>query len=74
MIIYWYKMNIIKENKIKVNLYEKSHHKSSFLRKVSRDLKLNTEVLQKDIFEEQKSTGFVHQNMLQKASTLMKLP
>ena len=38
---------------LKVNLYEKSHHKSSFLRKVSRDLKLNTEVLQKNIFEEQ---------------------
>ena len=37
----------------KVNLYEKSHHKSSFLRKVSRDLKLNTEVIQKNIFEEQ---------------------
>ena len=36
----------------KVNLYEKSHHKSSFLRKVSRDLKLNTEVIQKNIFEE----------------------
>ena len=37
---------------LKVSLYEKSHHKSSFLRKVSRDLKLNTEVLQKNIFEE----------------------
>ena len=37
----------------KINLYEKSHHKSSFLRKVSRDLKLNTEVIQKNIFEEQ---------------------
>jgi len=36
---------------IKVNLYEKSHHKSSFLRKVSRDLKLNTEVIQENIFE-----------------------
>jgi 16S rRNA (guanine527-N7)-methyltransferase len=35
----------------KVNLYEKSHHKSSFLRKVSRDLKLNTEVIQENIFE-----------------------
>ena len=35
----------------KVHLYEKSHHKSSFLRKVSRDLKLNTEVLQENIFE-----------------------
>ena len=36
---------------IKINLYEKSHHKSSFLRKVSRDLKLNTEVIQENIFE-----------------------
>ena len=34
-----------------VHLYEKSHHKSSFLRKVSRDLKLDTEVIQKNIFE-----------------------
>jgi len=38
---------------IKINLYEKSHHKSSFLRKVSRDLKLNTEVIQKNVFETQ---------------------
>jgi len=38
---------------IKTNLYEKSHHKSSFLRKVSRDLKLNTEVMQENIFETQ---------------------
>ena len=38
-------------NPPKVNLYEKSHHKSSFLRRVSRDLKLNTEVIQKNIFE-----------------------
>ena len=39
------------KNPIKVHLYEKSHHKSSFLRKVSRDLKLNTEVMQENIFE-----------------------
>ena len=38
---------------VKMNLYEKSHHKSSFLRKVSRDLRLNTEVIQKNIFETQ---------------------
>ena len=37
----------------KVNLYEKSHHKSAFLRDVSRELKLNVEILQKNIFEEQ---------------------
>ena len=41
------------KNSIKMNLYEKSHHKSSFLRKVSRDLKLNTEVIQENIFETQ---------------------
>ena len=35
----------------KIHLYEKSHHKSAFLRKVSRDLKLNTEVIQQNIFE-----------------------
>ena len=38
---------------IKMHLYEKSHHKSSFLRKVSRDLKLNTEIIQENIFETQ---------------------
>jgi len=42
-----------KKNSIKVHLYEKSHHKSAFLRKVSRDLKLNTEVIQENIFEAQ---------------------
>ena len=41
------------KNSCKVHLYEKSHHKSSFLRKVSRDLKLNTEVMQKNVFEVQ---------------------
>ena len=38
----------------KVRLYDKSHHKSAFLRKVSRDLRLNTEVIQENIFEAQK--------------------
>ena len=41
------------KNSMKVHLYEKSHHKSAFLRKVSRDLKLNTEVMQENIFEAQ---------------------
>ena len=39
------------KNSGKVHLYEKSHHKSSFLRKISRDLKLNTKVMQKNVFE-----------------------
>ena len=42
-----------KKNSIKVHLYEKSHHKSAFLRTVSRDLKLNTEIVQQNIFEAQ---------------------
>jgi|TARA_B110000967_G_scaffold18611_1_gene17471 16S rRNA (guanine527-N7)-methyltransferase len=40
-------------NSAKFYLYEKSHHKSAFLRKVSRELKLNTEVIQENIFEAQ---------------------
>ena len=36
---------------MKFRLYEKSHHKSSFLREVSRKLNLDTEVIQKDIFQ-----------------------
>ena len=38
------------KNKMKVNLYEKSHHKCIFLKEVSKKLKLNTEIIQKDIF------------------------
>ena len=41
------------KNSTKVHLYEKSHHKSTFLREVSRDLKLNTKVIQENIFEAQ---------------------
>ena len=36
---------------INVNLYEKSHHKSHFLKEVSDKLNLNTKVFQKNIFE-----------------------
>ena len=36
---------------MKMNLYEKSYHKSSFLRSVSKKLKLNNEIYQEDIFE-----------------------
>ena len=40
----------LKKN-IKIYLYEKSHHKSHFLREVSKKLKLKTEIVQKNIFE-----------------------
>ena len=39
------------KNNMKVNLYEKSYHKSHFLREVSKKLNLNTKVFQKNIFE-----------------------
>ena len=39
------------KNNMKVNLYEKSYHKCSFLKDVSKKLNLNTEVIQKDIFK-----------------------
>ena len=35
-------------------LYEKSHHKSMFLKEVSKKLKLNTKVIQEDIFKSTK--------------------
>jgi 16S rRNA (guanine527-N7)-methyltransferase len=38
------------KNSMKVNLYEKSYHKSVFLKEVSKKLNLNTEIIQKDIF------------------------
>jgi 16S rRNA (guanine527-N7)-methyltransferase len=39
------------KNTMKINLYEKSHHKCVFLREVSKKLNLNTEIVQKDIFK-----------------------
>ncbi len=38
------------KNKMKIKLYEKSHHKCVFLSEVSKKLNLNTEIIQKDIF------------------------
>jgi len=44
---------ILKGKKIdmKMNIYEKSYHKSSFLRSVSQKLKLDSEIFQEDIFK-----------------------
>ena len=39
------------KNDMKVHLYEKSYHKSNFLREVSKKLNLKTEIFQKNIFE-----------------------
>ena len=43
-------MKKLKRN-MKINLFEKSYHKCVFLREVSKKLKLNTEIIQKDIFK-----------------------
>jgi len=45
-----------KKTKMKINLYEKSYHKSKFLRQISKKLNLDTEVHQKDIFKERDLT------------------
>ena len=39
------------KNKMNVHLYEKSYHKSHFLKEVSKKLNLNTKIFQKNIFE-----------------------
>ena len=39
------------KKKIKINLFEKSYHKSSFLKEVSKELNLQTEIIQKDVFK-----------------------
>ena len=41
-----------KKPKFKVIFYEKSYHKSNFLKEISKKFKLNTEINQKNIFEE----------------------
>ena len=38
------------KNDMKISLFEKSFHKSVFLKEVSKKLNLNTDVIQKDIF------------------------
>ena len=52
--------SIIKMVRIKLKLYEKSHHKGLFLKEVSKKLNLDTEVIKKNIFELKKiKTGSI---------------
>tara|TARA_Y100001970_G_scaffold271141_1_gene365931 strand:+ start:431 stop:1072 length:642 start_codon:yes stop_codon:yes gene_type:complete len=45
---------------VKINLCEKAYHKAAFLKNVSRELNLNTEIFQKDILEIKKiKTGTI---------------
>ena len=44
----------LKKPEFKVIFYEKSYHKSNFLKEISKKFKLNTEINQKNIFEQKK--------------------
>ena len=59
---------------IKIHLYEKSHHKSHFLREVSKKLKLKTEIIQKNIFELKKiQTGTIISRAFKPMSVVLNL-
>lgn len=45
------------KTKMKMNLFEKSYHKSSFLKEVSKELNLETEIIQKDVFKVKELTS-----------------
>ena len=45
-----------KKSDMEFHLYEKSFHKSNFLREVSKKFNLNTKIFQKNIFEEKNLT------------------
>ena len=62
------------KKEVKVNLYEKSHHKSAFLRDVSRKLKLNTEIIQSNIFGLKKlETGTIMSRAFKPMTVVLKL-
>ena len=59
---------------MKVHLYEKSHHKSVFLREVSKKLKLNTEIFQENIFDLKKlETGTIMSRAFKPMSVVLNL-
>jgi len=59
---------------IKVHLYEKSHHKSTFLREVSRKLKLKTEIFQENVFDLKKlETGTIMSRAFKPMSVVLDL-
>ena len=62
------------KNNMKVNLYEKSFHKCSFLKEVSKKLNLNTEVIQKDIFKVKNiETGTIMSRAFKPMPVILKL-
>jgi 16S rRNA (guanine527-N7)-methyltransferase len=59
---------------MKFNLYEKSYHKSSFLRDVSKKLNLDTEIIQKDVFNNKNlSSGTIIARAFKPLPTVLEL-
>ena len=59
---------------MKIHLYEKSHHKSAFLREVSRKLKLNKKIFQANIFDLKRlETGTIMSRAFKPMTIVLKL-
>ena len=59
---------------MKINLYEKSYHKCAFLEEVSKKLKLNTEIIHKDLFKVKNlKTGTIMSRAFKPMPTILKL-
>ena len=66
-------MKKLKKN-MKINLFEKSYHKCVFLREASKKLKLNTEIIQKDIFKVKNiETGTIMSRAFKPMPTILNL-
>ena len=49
----------MKKKKINITLFEKSFHKSNFLKKVSKELELKIEIIQKDLFKQKNDQNVI---------------
>ena len=59
---------------MKINLYEKSYHKCAFLKEVSKKLKLNTEIIHKDLFKVKNlKTGTIMSRAFKPMPTILEL-
>ena len=59
---------------MKINLYEKSYHKCAFLEEVSKKLKLNTEIIHKDLFKVKNlKTGTIMSRAFKPMPTILEL-
>ena len=62
-----------KKSDMKFKLYEKSFHKSNFLKEVTKKFNLNVEVLQKDVFNEKTYDRIYYCESLQTSTIILNL-